>query len=157
MARATVARAGFRFLFLFARQLVMAQDAEELISLFRANFRAEMDARDLQQQAMIDQQHAVIRELQSRLVDTGTRVTTLQVTAIQNHRDADSWRSRRALSSTQCANISGPQLLVHGVCSCTDDVIIGDRSLKTELDDLAETVADLEALVRSRTATTAGS
>ena len=54
--------------------------------------------------------------------------------------------SRRALSTT-CEKPTGPRLLVEGVCSCQDDVLIGGRSVGEQLDNLTASVERLNSSV----------
>ena len=53
---------------------------------------------------------------------------------------------RRALS-TACERPTGARLLVEGLCSCQDDVLIGGRSVGEQLENLIVSVAGLNSSV----------
>eukprot|EP00750_Incisomonas_marina_P017700 INCI2358.1.p1 GENE.INCI2358.1~~INCI2358.1.p1 ORF type:complete len:252 (-),score=26.85 INCI2358.1:423-1178(-) len=98
-----------------------------------------------------------VEELRAQMSLLVERVSK-QETLIQQQQDilqqlvgSHSAESRRALvSSESCASPSGPQLFVDGVCSCVADVLVGNRSISSELDKLprinATLLAKLDAL-----------
>jgi hypothetical protein len=159
--------------FLMAQRALVTAEEDDgaLIRLVRAEFRAEMDARALKHQAVIAQQQAVIEELQAQYRQVYRQAADLIVsTTMQRQRDAADPTGRafaaggtvtggggggRGLSSSddECAQPSGPNLLVHGVCSCTEDVIIGETSVRDALDNLTAAVDALQVAVHGNTTT----
>ena len=108
-----------------------------------------------QQNATMDQQNATIQQLHSDIdrqhfqnLDTRRELASLQVSlSTQRNRDAAAKRGqRRALSTATCSAPSGPRLQVDGVCSCTDDVVVGNRSVTTALDKLGDLDKALSAI-----------
>ncbi len=97
-----------------------------------AQLRAVIDQQQAQLRAVIDQQQYDHAQQHSRLLDVNKRQVSA---AIRN-------KERRALSTT-CEQTSNPRLFVQGVCTCTDDVLIGDLSVQARLDNLTATVAGL--------------
>ncbi len=150
----------------------------------------KLDVAAERQQAVVDEQWDVIRQLQSELQRVQRRLAMLEEsTAKQRERDLE-WRaqvdqlldardnsaaaatatrgddaadgggdvddngpvarvlSSGAVSATRCADAPvGPQLIVNGVCSCSEDALIGNRSVATELENLAATMQLLQQAV----------
>ena len=108
-----------------------------------------------QQNATIDQQNSTIQQLHSDIdrqhfqnLDTRRELASLQESlSTQRNRDAAAKRvQRRALSTATCGEPSGPRLSVDGICSCVDDVVVGNRSVTTALDKIGDLDKALSAI-----------
>ena len=63
--------------------------------------------------------------------------------AVEGLAEVPAFESERRLANGQCSELSGPRLNVTGVCSCTSDVIIDQRSSVERLDSLNTTLSTL--------------
>ena len=61
---------------------------------------------------------------------------------------------RRGLSSDTCGDPSGPTLLVEGVCSCTEGLLVEGRNVTKELDELSATATTTTTTTTATTTTT---
>lgn len=83
------------------------------------------------QQAIIDQQHAAIRQLQG-----GPR-------GGDRHRQL---ASSSGVASAACGAVEGAQLSVDGVCSCSEDIVVHNASLVRALQTLDRAVQNISAI-----------
>ncbi len=123
----------------------LQQQQQRVIRVLDAEMRAQMDARALEQRAVINEQQAVTDELRTQIADVNQWLSKLQESAQERRSLEAGAYAHAALASDSdgssggatCAEPSGPKLQVDGVCSC---MLIGDRSLAAELGNLTAAV-----------------
>ena len=78
---------------------------------------------------------------------------TLQLLAGRRRLTSAVSTQRRGLSSDTCADPSGPTLLVEGVCSCTEGLLVEGRNVTKELDELTVFNAGVPAVAECNCST----
>lgn len=99
-----------------------------------------------QQQATIQQQQKTIDRLHFHNLETKRDLAKLMDSPKAQRAATD---QRRALSPSTCSEPGGARLQVDGVCSCADDVVIGNHSVSGSLGSLNRTLGQLESTVDS--------
>ena len=133
---------------------VFLQNVHNTTLLFQKSEHRGLFPLWLLEDRIIDELNTTIQRLHSDIdldhfhnLDTRRRLAELKVsrsTRRRGGRATPKRDQRRALSTTTCSEPSGPQLVVDGVCSCTD-VLVGNRSTATELSTMNTTLYRLYA------------
>ena len=104
------------------------------------------------QRVMIHQQNATIQQLREDIdrQHFDNLATKRDVVDLQAQRSNERFQAQqvaqqqhRALASSTCAEPPNARLQVDGICSCSQDVVIGNRSVLQELDNLTTIVHDI--------------